>query len=189
MTLAYAGVDVDLREVVLRDKPPAMLEISAKGTVPVLQLPDSVIDESHDIMHWAMDQHDPDGWRAFEPAELESMQLLVVRCDGEFKHWLDRYKYADRYPGEDVSVYRERAGEFLALLEQQLSDQGPYLYGSRLSYADVAVFPFLRQFAFVDKMAFDELPYPRVQSWLESLLANMLFTSVMAKHSQWQPGD
>ena len=186
MALAYAGVEVELREVVLRDKPAEMLAISAKGTVPVLQLSDQVLNESLDVMLWALQQNDPQDWLGPQEESAVRMKSLVARCDGEFKHWLDRYKYADRYPEASMLNYRREAERFLSALEQQLAQAGPWLNGAAICYADVAIFPFVRQFAFVDKPGFEALPYPRVQAWLETLLNGDLFQSVMQKHPQWR---
>ena len=164
MALAYAGIKYELREVVLRDKPPSMLELSAKGTVPVLQLEGNVIDESLEVMDWALGLNDPDDWKA---VDLRMQSELVSQCDDEFKHWLDRYKYADRYPERSAEYYRQQGEVFLQILEAQLAsaDAGAYLFGSAVRFADVAIFPFVRQFAFVDKTWFDDAPYPLLQRW------------------------
>ncbi len=184
ITLAYAGIEVELREILLRDKPPAMLHASPKGTVPVLVLPDGrVIDESVDVMRWALDLNDPDHWWSNEDGE-QAVEL-VKRCDFEFKPWLDRYKYADRYPEHPGSFYRQQAECFLAELEQRLENAGHLLH-DRISYPDVAIFPFIRQFAMVDKPWFDQAPYPRLQTWLESFLSSVLFLNVMTKYPPWQ---
>jgi len=184
MTLDYASVEVELREVLLRDKPRAMLEASSKGTVPVLVLPDGrVIDESVDVMHWALMHRDPDGWWQ-ERLESETNALLEQN-DFVFKRYLDRYKYADRYPEHPQSFYRSKAEDFLRLLEEKLT-RGAYLSGENPGFADVAVFPFIRQFAFVDKGWFDQAPYPRLQAWLQAFLDSDLFLGVMTKFPRWQ---
>ena len=184
MTLQYASVEVELREVLLRDKPGAMLEASPKGTVPVLVLPDGrVIDESVDVMHWALMQRDPDCWWQ-EGLESETNDL-VEQNDLVFKKFLDRYKYADRYPEHPQSFYRDKAENFLRLLEQKLT-MGPCLLASRPTFSDVAIFPFVRQFAFVDKTWFDQAPYPKLQAWLQAFLDSTLFSGVMTKFPRWQ---
>jgi glutathione S-transferase len=185
MAIAYAGIDVGLREVVLKDKPAAMLEASSKGTVPVLiDTNGRVIDESRDVMAWALDQHDSDHWLSGEGLQ----DPLIDSCDNTFKHWLDRYKYAVRFPEHSEQWYREQGELFLDQLEQLLTHHR-YLRSDSLSAVDIAVMPFVRQFAGVDTDWWSERPYPRVTTWLEQLLESDLFKSVMKKYSQWQDGD
>ena len=186
MTLAYSGQTVELREVVLKNKPPEMLNISAKGTVPVLQLTDgTVIDESLDIMQWALSKSDPDNWLNQTNGTAPDW---IKTNDTEFKHWLDRYKYADRYPEATMADYRQQAMQFITQLDSQLA-QTPYLSGNQISLADVAVFPFIRQFAHVDYGWFEQQPYPHLQRWLRDWLNSALFTSVMDKYPAWQTDD
>lgn len=185
MAIAYAGIDVGLREVVLKDKPAAMLEASSKGTVPVLiDTNGRVIDESLDVMAWALDQHDSDHWLSGEGLQ----DPLIDSCDNTFKHWLDRYKYAVRFPEHSEQWYREQGELFLDQLEQLLTHHR-YLRSDSLSAVDVAVMPFVRQFAGVDTNWWSERPYPRVATWLEQLLESDLFKSVMKKYPQWKDGD
>ena len=184
MALNYAGVTVELREVLLRDKPQAMLQASAKGTVPVMILPDgSVIDESIDVMHWAMAQGDPDNW--WRDDLRSGTDRLVEENDLVFKKHLDHYKYADRYPDHPQAYYRDEAGRFLSQLEQRLCLHR-YLMADQLTFSDVAIFPFIRQFAFVDKTWFDQAPYPKLQAWLQVFLDSDLFLSVMTKFPRWR---
>jgi glutathione S-transferase len=182
LAITYAGIPVEIREVQLKQKPEQMVAISPKGTVPVLQLPGGkVIDESLDIMHWALAQNDPDNWlNAGEGAER-----LIQWNDGEFKYFLDRYKYADRYPEFPESYYRSQGEIFLAELERKLS-QDPYLGGSRFSIVDAAIFPFIRQFAAVDGLWLDSSEYQHLNEWLNRLLSSDLFISVMVKYSAWK---
>lgn len=188
MALHYAGVQVEMREVLLKDKPPSMLAASSKGTVPVLIFPDGqVLDESYDVMRWALEQSDPEHWWVDE-LETEVEQLIQWN-DGEFKSHLDHYKYFERYlstesPEHPMEYYRSQAEEFLMALEQRLSIE-KYLLGKTISVADVAIFPFIRQFAFADKNWFDLSPYSNLQSWLTSFLDSDLFVSVMTKHPVW----
>ena len=185
MAIAYAGIDVGLREVVLKDKPAAMLEASSKGTVPVLiDTNGRVIDESLDVMAWALDQHDSDHWLSGEGLQ----DPLIDSCDNTFKHWLDRYKYAVRFPEHSEQWYREQGELFLDQLEHLLTHHR-YLRSDSLSAVDIAVMPFVRQFAGVDTNWWSERPYPRVATWLEQLLESDLFKRVMKKYSQWQDGD
>jgi glutathione S-transferase len=187
MAISYTGVQCELREVVLKDKPQEMLDLSPKGTVPVLQLDDRIIDESLDILHWALQQSDPDNW--LQPG---CNHPLLSDCDDRFKFYLDRYKYADRYPEHDAATYFASGVEYLVELERWLSNnvtRGSFLFGERVSWVDIAIFPFVRQFAFVDKPAFDRLATPRLQTWLDGFLASKLFHSVMHKYPAWQPQD
>lgn len=187
MAVMQSGVVCELREVVLRDKPAAMIELSPKGTVPVLQLPDgTVLEESLDVMHWALNRNDPDNWLD----HVEGSESLIARLDGEFKDALDHYKYHVNYPEYPQSHYRDLGAQFLGHLEERLAaNAGKALCGARLSFADIAVFPFVRQFAFVDKPWFDQAPYPLLQDWLKRLLESDLFVAVMQKYPAWKPGD
>lgn len=183
MALHYAGIQVELREVLLKDKPASMLSASSKGTVPVLIFPDGrVLDESFDVMRWALEQSDSDHWwlKEFE-AEINE---LIQWNDGEFKQHLDHYKYFERYPEHPMEFYRAQAEEFLTALEQRLSVE-KYLLGKNISIADIAIFPFIRQFAFADKRWFDVSPYPKLQSWLDEFLESNLFLSIMEKYPVW----
>jgi len=169
---------VDIHEVDLKDKPAAMLNISPKGTVPVLLLPDGqVIDESLDIMDWALTQSE-----LFEglKAEPSSLMICVQNHDTHFKHWLDRYKYAVRYPEQSMIFYRQQAEVFLHQYEQLLQQQ-PYLAGTNISWLDMAIMPFVRQFAYVDEAWFYAAPYPKLQQWLVQQLHSVLFQAVMKK--------
>ncbi len=190
LALAVSGVDCELREVSLKSKPPEMLALSPKGTVPVLVLPSGqVIDESLDIMQWALAQNDPEGWLTVSP--LGDMLALIAGNDGQFKHALDRYKYPNRYPlesGGDVQAFalaqRFEAGSWLQTLEPRLS-QG-WLVGYKASITDMATLPFVRQFAHTDAAWFAAQPWPQLQAWLARFEASGLFESVMAKYLPWQ---
>jgi len=161
-----------------------MLDISSKGTVPVLLLADgTVIDESMDIMSWALQINDPEQWR-FDNDDVTARHLLEQN-DGSFKINLDFYKYADRFPEHSMQTYRQRGEVFLSLLETCLSKHA-YLTSECMSQIDVAIFPFIRQFAFVDKDWFDQSSYVELQRWLTKMLALDMFTSVMKKYQQWE---
>ena len=189
LALASAGIECRLREVALRDKPAAMLDASPKGTVPVLVLPDGlVIDESLDIMNWALAKADPDNLLTPLAGSLDDMLCLIAEADGPFKHALDRYKYPNRYGLEDGTPARTAAMPFLQSLDARLAT-APYLFGTRLSLADLAVFPFVRQFANTDRNWFDSSPLPHLQSWLEQLLDSDRFAAIMHKYTPWKPGD
>ncbi|MEM7097230.1 MAG: glutathione S-transferase [Pseudomonadota bacterium] len=185
MALAYAGLEFEVREVILRDKPAEMLTLSPKGTVPVLLVGDRVIDESLDVMHFALAQNDRDGWLATSP----ETQGLIERCEQEFKPQLDRYKYHDRHPESQIH-YRDQASGFLLELNQLLTtSDGPFFQGDKLCLVDVALFPFVRQFAHVDKVWFGDQPWGALSFWLQTLLDSRLFGSVMTKYRQWHAGD
>jgi len=190
LAIAISGVQVELREVVLRDKPDALLQASPKGTVPVLVTDENtVIDESIDIMMWALHSNDPDKWLGDSSTEVEvSIQALINNNDGEFKHYLDRYKYADRFPEHSQLYYRQQAEKTLLHLEQALTDKD-YLFGNFPSLADMAILPFIRQFAFVDKDWFDNSDYTNLKLWLEEFIASPLFNSIMTKYPQWHADD
>lgn len=176
LAIAYSGQTVILHEISLQRKPQEMLALSAKGTVPVLQLADgTVLDESLDIMAWALEQSDPDGWLQGNLAEMLS---LIDENDFEFKIWLDKYKYADRFLEQTADYYREQGEEFLFKLEDKLA-VSPYLFGEKTGLADIAIFPFIRQFAAVDKEWFSRSAFPRLQVWLHSFIQSPLFNSVM----------
>ena len=166
MALYSSGIVCELREVVLRNKPETMLALSPKGTVPVLLTCEGkVIDESLDIMLWALRQNDPEDWLSPQHGSLEGMLALIERNDFEFKDHLDRYKYPVRYEGVDTVQERTKGELFLQDLEQHLS-KNSCLFGAKLSLADFAIAPFVRQFANVDKSWFDQTPYTGVQDWL-----------------------
>lgn len=187
MAVMQSGVMCELREVVLRDKPASMLQLSPKGTVPVLQLADgTVLEESLDVMRWALNINDPDNWLE----AIDESASLLSQLDGEFKDALDHYKYYVNHPQHPQSYYRDEGANFLALLENKLAaNVGQALCSTRLTFTDIAVFPFIRQFAFVDKSWFDAAPYPLLQSWLSSRLESSLFLSVMTKYTAWKSGD
>ena len=182
LALAYSQQKVLLREIILENKPQELLNISTKGTVPVLYLSNgNVIDESLEIMVWALEQADPDGWLA---PSLSSMLDLIDENDFEFKTWLDKYKYADRYPEYSKHDYCLRADDFLLKLNRRLQ-QTKYLFSHQLSLADIAIFPFIRQFSSVDKAYFEQLPYTQLKDWLTDLTAQPFFQSSMQKYPTW----
>jgi len=177
MALRYSGVAVEIVEVSLKAKPAAMLAISPKGTVPVLDADGQVIDESLEIMRWALAQHDPDDWLLGGDSRIAG---LIEANDQAFKLHLNRYKYAERYPEQPMEVYRAEGALFLQQLDKLLRDRD-YLLSDHLSLADVALLPFVRQFAHVDREWFAQTPYVRLQVWLQRFLDSELFTSIMKK--------
>ena len=188
MGLSIAGVPVQVREVVLRDKPAEMLEASPKGTVPVLLTSSGdIVDESLDVMRWALAQNDPEGWLDADP---DTTHELIARNDGPFKRALDRYKYPNRYSDEDLVPGAARASglEILQDLDVRITAQGGQLVRAERSLADIAIFPFIRQFAHTDMDWFNAQDLPALQAWLEGHKQSPLFKGVMKKYAQWSPG-
>jgi len=189
LALRYSRIKGALREVVRGDKPSEMLAASPKGTVPVLVLEEGrgqpeVIDESLDIMLWALAQNDPDGWLDID---IQAAKQLIDANDDQFKPWLDRYKYPDRYPDLQPDEPREHCEHFLRVVEERLQ-HSEFLCGSKVSLVDMALYSFIRQFVFVDADWFRSGSYQRLDHWLQVFLADELFGSVMDKYPQWQPG-
>ena len=183
LAIASSGLAVELREIVLRDKPEAMLLASPKGTVPVV-VTDNVIDESLDVMHWALGQSDPEGWLEMPGIGFD----LINECDGPFKTALDRTKYAVRYDDVDVTVERHKAGLFLHKLDAMLEGR-TYLFGEHPKMADFAILPFVRQFAHTDLEWWEAQPLLHAQNWLAAFKASERFTSIMTKYTPWKTGD
>jgi glutathione S-transferase len=181
LAVASAGLEVELREVVLRDKPAAFLNASPSGTVPCLVAADCVIDESLDVMVWALKQNDPEDWLKMPEEGFD----WIARTDGPFKQALDRTKYPNRYPGVDPKAQRDIAAMFLSDLDKTI---GQWIFDNP-TLADFAIMPFVRQFAFIDKDWFDHQPWPRLQVWLERFLLSDRFAHTMLKYPQWREGD
>ncbi len=188
MALYSAGIQIEIIEVALKEKPEDLLALSSKGTVPVLRLEDGrVLDESLTIMNWALGQNDPDHWlpEASSDASAKVCHELIVENDCSFKQALDRYKYPQRYPNEDCSNARGNSREnglvFLNKLNTRLATQ-PYMLGETLGYADIAIFPFIRQFANVDFGWFESKRLTSLQAWLNNLVNGTLFKAIMEKN-------
>ena len=181
LAVASAGIEVELREILLRDKPAVFLAASPSATVPCLVTDSGVIDESLDVMLWALRQNDPEGWLQMPEAGHD----WIAQADGPFKQALDRTKYANRYPGTDPESQRDAAAGFLSDLDQAIDE---WIF-DRPSLADFAILPFVRQFAFIDKGWFDAQPWPRLQGWLERFLVSERFEQIMDKYPQWREGD
>ncbi|CAI8876571.1 glutathione S-transferase [Pseudomonas putida] len=181
MALRYCEVAVDIVEVSLKAKPAEMLALSSKGTVPVLNVDGQVIDESLDIMRWALAHHDPQDWWLKEDSQGQlAIAALIEENDQRFKVHLNRYKYAERYPEQPMAFYRAEGEVFLRKLDELLEGRD-YLLTDHPSLADVALMPFVRQFAHVDREWFAQTPYRRLQAWLQRFLESDLFTSIMKK--------
>lgn len=194
LALKYAGIQLELREIDLNKPPAVLLALSDSATVPVLHLPDgNVIDESWEIVQWAVRQNDPDLWLGNDEQYLIESDMLVETNDYSFKQDLDHYKYADRYPEQPMEHYRELGEEFLQELEDRLNETR-FLLAETISIADIGVFPFVRQFAMVDQQWFDQAPYVKLQKWLSYFIESdgteaRLFSSVMNKYDNWKQGD
>ena len=187
MAIHISGQKCELREVLLRDKPPSMLEYSAKGTVPVLILQDGkVIDESLDVIDWALNINDPDDWQRSK--DKEKTKELIKINDGEFKYHLDRYKYSKRYDNEDPEFHRKKCLKFIESINNELNNS-EYIFDDNISYADIVLLPFIRQFRIADIEWFDSLPYDNLKRWLSSFLGSSLLNSIMKKYDLWKEGD
>ena len=180
MALQYAGIQFECREIALKDKPQSMLAASPKGTVPVLCVDDLVLDESLDIIHWALSKSDPDGWAAIDTAIADEW---IAKNDGPFKLVLDQYKYPNRFPElKQENVFHAGIDLLLLPIENALQSHN-FLLGNKMSWVDVALFPFIRQFSMVNLNRFDALPLPLTQRWLKKHLDSELFRLVMQKRS------
>lgn len=181
MALRYSAVELTIVEVSLKAKPAEMLALSSKGTVPVLQVDGQVIDESLAIINWALAQHDPQDWQLRDDAKAQALTAaLIEENDQVFKLHLNRYKYPERHPEYTQEHYRSEGEVFLRKLEGLLETR-PFLAAEHQSLADVAVMPFIRQFAHVDRDWFAQAPYPRLQGWLQKFLDSELFVAIMTK--------
>lgn len=181
LALRYAECDVQVCEVAMKNKPAELLALSPKGTVPVLDTGAQVLEESLEIMRWALARHDPDDWRLMaDGAGAEQAEALIACNDSTFKAQVNLYKYAERYPQHSRDYYRQDAETWLARLESLL-EGSPYLLAKHPSLADAALLPLLRQFAGVEPAWFAQAPYPRLRTWLEHWLESALFKAVMAK--------
>lgn len=190
LALTISNQQCGLREIVLRDKPAEMIALSPKASVPVLHLTDgSVLEESLDIMLWALERDDPQHWLTPQNGSLLDMISLISENDGSFKNHLDRYKYAIRYEeGTDPVYHRAEGSLFLNTLNDRLEIHSQ-LYGNRATLADFAILPFVRQFANTDRAWFDNQPLQHLQNWLDEHLSSDLFQGIMKKVPVWAPGD
>jgi glutathione S-transferase len=183
MALYVANIQIEIREIALRNKPLHMLQVSPKGTVPVLVLADGqVIEQSIDIMDWALQQHDPEGWLQVGHQQRDHW---LTQNDGPFKRLLDCYKYPERYPALTQIAYRSQALAYIDQLELQLT-QHTFLLGTHPSIVDVAIFPFIRQFVAVDADWFAQSGYQKVMHWLNHWVNSPLFAQVMQKYPTYQ---
>ena len=182
MALKYAGLELEHREIDLRNKPQSMLLVSPKGTVPVLCVDGIVLEQSLDIMRWALAKSDPDGWGLVDHAIA---QTWIEKNDGPFKTLLDQYKYPNRFPSLKSEELLGKINELMLSPLESALEATPYLLGNSMTWVDVAIFPFIRQFAMVKPEQFDELPIPSIKKWLAQLIESDLFHSAMQKYPTW----
>ena len=182
LAVQSSGIEVELREILLKDKPQAFLDVSKSATVPALKDTDTIIDESFDVMRWALAKSDPEGWLNM-PSDWED---LIEECDGPFKSALDHTKYAVRYPDRDEAEERANASVFLRKLDGMLLDK-KYLFGENPTLADMAILPFVRQFANTDRAWFDAQSWPHLIKWLDAFLDSAAFAGIMTKYTPWVP--
>jgi len=188
MALYVCGISVELREVVLKNKPASMLHYSKKGSVPVLVFENGrVIDESIDIVNWALSVHDPEQLKSgLSKRETDEVQSLQGENDYIFKSHLDRYKYADRHPEGTREEYQKHCLSFISALELKL-EKTKFLIGDKRTVADIVIMPFIRQFAHVDKKWFDDCEYHQVKRWLYDEIEGETFSKIMKKYPAWEP--
>lgn len=184
LAIASAGIQCEFREILLRDKPASMLAASPKGTVPVVIDNGTVIDESLDIMNWALGRNDPEGWLDIP----DDAHTVIGDNDGPFKSALDKYKYASRYEDVDGTEQRDIAAAYLMRLNERLDDS-KYLFGDTPTLADMGTVTFVRQYANVDRTWFDAQPWPHLLRWLVDFLESARFAAIMQKHKPWADGD
>ena len=182
MALHYAGIDLEHREIALRNKPQSMLLASPKGTVPVLCVDELVLEESLEIMLWALGQSDPDGWLQ---VNSQKAKTWVANNDGPFKTLLDQYKYPNRYPELNRDEVLRSAMELMLKPLENALQEHPYVLGNKISWVDVALFPFIRQFSMVNPEKFKQLPLPKTRQWLNQNIESALFAAIMDKHPTW----
>lgn len=190
LALLAGGRVCEHREIILRDKPPGMLALSPKGTVPVLWLPDGrVLDESLDVMHWALRNNDPLGWLEYAPNETRPADRLIEENDGDFKYHLDRYKYAGRYEKESLELHRDACLATLEKLNSQLNGND-WLFGPEARMADYALLPFIRQCRIADPDWFDsQTQLGDLHRWLQNFLNSDIFRLSMRKYEVWKDED
>ena len=188
LAVCSAGIQVELREILLRDKPDAFLRASPKGTVPVVELVDgTVLEESRDVMQWALGQNDPAGWLDVQHHAPDRTASFLDALDGPFKTHLDRYKYASRFDVRAALEHRTAGAAILAEFDASLASQ-PSLSGEKHGLLDFATLPFVRQFRIADPVWFDAQPWPHLHHWLQDFLESRQFASVMKKYAIWQHG-
>lgn len=182
MALQYAGITVEHREIELRNKPQSMLRVSPKGTVPVLIVGNRILDQSLEIMRWALQKSDPENWGEMDE---DAAQIWIDKNDGPFKILLDQYKYPSRHPHMNQESVLDAAITLMLKPMDDVLESSQYLLGNKQSWLDVAIFPFIRQFSMVNSEQFDQLPLPALKNWLAQYLQSELFNAIMCKHPTW----
>jgi glutathione S-transferase len=183
MALQYSGIKVEHREIELRNKPQSMLLASPKGTVPVLIVDDLILDQSLEIIHWALQKSDPDNWGEIDK---DAAQIWIEKNDGPFKALLDQYKYPNRHPNLNQNDVLNAAIELMLQPMDDALKSSQFLLGNKQSWLDAAIFPFIRQFSMVNLERFDQLPLPALKKWLAQYLQSELFHAVMYKYPTWK---
>ena len=188
MALKYSEQKVILRSVELRNLPQEVLAVSPHQTVPSLVIAENkYMDESWDIVKWAIQENDPQNWLGENKKYQQAAEMLVETNDFSFKQDLDHYKYAQRHPEHSMEHYRLRCEAFIDELNEMLKESD-FLLAQSITIADIAIFPFIRQFSMVDKVWFDLSPYRALQRWLAAMLDTLWFHEAFKKHDTWQPG-
>ena len=183
ISMYYSKISYEHREILLKERPKKLYQLSPKGTVPVLNLPDGkVIDESLDIMKWSVSVNDPDAWYV---NNIDHQLEIISINDKEFKKWLDRYKYHDRYPEYSVEYYRGKCEKILDNFEKIL-DSEKFLFSNNISLSDIALLPFVRQFSNVDIIWFRNR-FINLSGWMDELIGMEIFQAMMKKFEIWNP--
>ena len=193
--IKLCNIKVELREVLLKDIPKEMIDVSPKATVPVLKLSDGkILEESLDIINWAIDINDIHGLKTSKTQNIKINKDILFKFDEYFKYHLDRYKYNSRYEGnKDVkskNEHRNEALKILSTIEKKLSDNTLWIFGNEASYLDLAILPFVRQYRIADISWFDEkMPLRKVHAWLIRFLEWNTFNQIMIKNKPWRNED
>ena len=190
IAIKLCSLECEIREINLKLKNKEFLELSPKGTVPVLVLPDDkIIEESMDIIHWAISNNDPYNLKLKNLEIYNKDMELISIFDNEFKYHLDRYKYNSRYKGINKEEHKYKARDLLVNLNNSLKEK-QWLNGENISISDISILPFIRQYRIADIKWFDEkLELPNINRWLDKFLNSKIFNNVMKKYKIWETTD